>query len=126
MQTGSNPRPICVGEVKGSPAILVYAERLVRAPQKATAEKRAEEHDAVIPLRLGPSHLQLVKKPVKVEERGGQLVENKGGGVVVHEGSLSSVSNVIGVRIWAEAYKTQQEDDKRGNRMHQQTWTKDG
>lgn len=84
---------MCVGEMESGPAILIYAEGLVCPPQKATAEERAEQDDAVIPLWLGTGHLQLVEKPVEVEERGGQFVQDKGGGVIVDEGSLSLVSN---------------------------------
>ena len=76
--------------MEGGPAVLVDAQGLVGAPQETAAEEGGEEEDAVVPLGAGAGHVELIEEPVEVEEGGGELVEDEGGAVVVHEGSLRS------------------------------------
>jgi hypothetical protein len=70
------------------PHVLVDPERLVCAPYQAAAKEDAQQDDAVVPLQFSSRHVELVAKPVDVEERGGQLVENEDWAVVIAEWSL--------------------------------------
>ena len=70
------------------PDILVNADGLISAPEQATAKEAGEEEHAIVPLRPGSSHVKLIEEPVKVEEGGGQLVEDEGRAVEVDERSL--------------------------------------
>lgn len=72
------------------PDVLGDADRLIGAPEQATAEKAGEEEHAVIPLRAGAGHVELIEEPVEIEERGGKLVEDEGRAVEVDERSLTS------------------------------------
>ena len=78
--------------MEGGPAVLVYAERLVGAPQETAAEEGCKEEDPVVPLGAGAGHLKLVEEPVEVEEGGGELVEDECGAVEIDKWSLSCVS----------------------------------
>lgn len=71
-----------------TPDILVYTHRLIGSPDKSAGEEGDEEHDAVVELCPGSSHLQFVKEPVEVQEWGGELVENEGTSIEVDEWSL--------------------------------------
>lgn len=71
-----------------SPNILGDADRLIGAPEQATAEKAGEEEHAIVPLRSGAGHVKFIEEPVKVEEGGGELVEDEGGAVEVDERPL--------------------------------------
>ncbi len=75
----------------GGPDVGVHADGLVAAPDEAAAEEGGEQQEAVVPLRAGPGHVQLVEEPVEVEEGGGELVENESGAVEVDEGSLDCI-----------------------------------
>lgn len=70
------------------PDVLGDADRLIRAPEQATAEEAREEKHAIVPLRSGAGHVQLIEEPVKVEEGRGELVEDKGRAVEVDKRSL--------------------------------------
>ena len=59
------------------PDVLGDADGLIGAPEQATAEEASEEEHAIIPLRPGAGHVQLIEEPVKVEEGRGELVEDK-------------------------------------------------
>jgi len=61
---------------------------LVGAPNKAAGEEGEEEHDAIVELDFGASKVELVAKPMNIEEGGGELVEDEGRAVEVQEGSL--------------------------------------
>ena len=70
------------------PNVLVNADRLICAPEQAAAEKAGEEKHAIVPLRSGAGHVEFIEEPVKIEERGGELVEDECGAVKVDEWSL--------------------------------------
>ena len=70
------------------PDILEDANGLIGAPEQATAEEASEEEHAIIPLRTGAGHVQLIEEPVKVEERRGELVEDKSRAVEVDKRTL--------------------------------------
>jgi hypothetical protein len=74
--------------VQRRPDILVDAQGLVGAPDEAAAEEGEEEQDAVVELGAGAGHVELVEEPVEIEEGGGELVEDEGAGVEVHEWTL--------------------------------------
>ncbi len=75
----------------GGPDVGVHADGLVAAPDEAAAEEGGEQQEAVVPLRAGAGHVQLVEEPVEVEEGGGELVEDEGGAVEVDEWSLDCI-----------------------------------
>ena len=70
------------------PDVLGDADGLIGAPEQATAEEAGEEKHAIVPLRSGAGHVQLIEEPVKVEEGRGELVENKRRAVEVDKWSL--------------------------------------
>lgn len=72
----------------GFPHVFVDLDGLPGAPDQTAAEEGDEEGDAVVQLRTGAGHVELVEEPVDVKEGCRELVEDKGRGVVVEEGSL--------------------------------------
>ena len=76
------------GDVEGAPDVLVDAEGGVSSPDETAAGESGEEEHAIVPLELGAGELELVEKPVDVQERGGKLVEDEYGAVVVKVWSL--------------------------------------
>lgn len=72
----------------GVPNITESVVRLVVTENEAREEESEEEQDAVVQLEFCASHVDLVKKPVDVEERSGQLPENKDAAIVVNKWSL--------------------------------------
>lgn len=83
------------GLFQGVPHVSVDVHGSPCTPDKTTAEEGEEEHHAVVPLKLAAGHVDLVKEPVDVEERAGELVEDEDGGVVVHERSLQSENETV-------------------------------
>lgn len=79
--------------MQGRPDVLGDADRLIGAPEQATAEKAGEEEHAVVPLGAGAGHVQLIEEPVKVEEGRGELVEDKRRAVEVDKRSLCLLSH---------------------------------
>ena len=71
-----------------SPDILVDTNGLVGSPHEAAGEESEQEEKAVVELRARAGHVDFVKEPMKVEERGGELVEDECGAVEVDERSL--------------------------------------
>ena len=78
--------------MQSSPDVLVDANGLVGAPEKAAAEEGGEEENAVVPLWAGAGHLKFVEEPVEVEEGRGEFVKDEGGAVEVDEGALTGAS----------------------------------
>ena len=70
------------------PDVLGDADGLIGAPEQATAEEATEEKHAIIPLRTGAGHVQLIEEPVKVEKGRRELVEDKGRAVEVDKRTL--------------------------------------
>ena len=70
------------------PNVLIDADRLVCAPEQAAAEEAGEEKHAIVPLRSRAGHVEFIEEPVKIEERGGELVEDERRAVKVDERSL--------------------------------------
>lgn len=70
------------------PNILGNADGLISAPEQATAEEAREEKHAIVPLRTGASHMQLIEEPVKVEERRRKLVKDESRSVEVDKRTL--------------------------------------
>lgn len=70
------------------PHVLVHARGLISAPDETAAEEGREEHDAVVELGTGASHVELVEEPVEVQERRRELIEDEGAAVVVDERPL--------------------------------------
>ncbi len=70
------------------PDVLGDTDRLIGAPEQATAKEAGEEEHAVVPLGSGAGHVQFIEEPVKVEERRGELVEDEGGAVEIDKRSL--------------------------------------
>lgn len=82
------------GMMQAGPHVLVDAHRLIGAPQETAREEGGEQEDAVVPLGAGARHVQFVKEPVHVEERGRELVENKGRAVEVDKRPLREKQRV--------------------------------
>jgi hypothetical protein len=84
-------------------------DAVVGAPDQAAREKGTNEAESIDELVDGARQVQFVAEPVDVQERAGELEEDKDGCVVVDEGSLcfSRVSNVVTVGgcLAGECYK---------------------
>ena len=76
------------GGMDGGPDVLINADGLVGAPDEAAGEKGREQDEPVVELDAGAGQVELVAKPVDVEEGGGELVEDEGGSVEVDKGTL--------------------------------------
>ena len=72
------------------------ADGAVRAPAQPGGEEHGDQRDAVVELRRGARHVQLVEEPVEVQERGGQLVEDEDGAVVVEDGAEAQAEDEQG------------------------------
>lgn len=72
----------------GLPHVSVDYYGLPGAPDKTAGEEGEKEGYAIVQLRAGTGHVELVEEPVDVEEGGGELVEDEDGGVEVEEGTL--------------------------------------
>jgi hypothetical protein len=79
----------------GGPDVAEDLDGLVGAPEEAAGHEGQEQEDAVDELQGGAGEGELVAEPVDVEEGGGELVEDEGWGVEVHEGALECVSSFI-------------------------------
>ena len=76
------------GGLDSGPYVLVDADGLVGAPDEAAGEEGGEEDEPVIELDAGACQVELVAEPVDVEEGGGELVEDEGGGIEIDKGAL--------------------------------------
>jgi hypothetical protein len=74
--------------IDGSPHVSHYAKRLEGAIYEPAREEAEEKEDAVVELRAGSSHVDLVEEPVNVEERRRKLPEYEDASVIVDEGAL--------------------------------------
>ena len=79
----------------GRPDVAEDLDGLVGAPEEAAGHECQEQEDAVDELQGGAGEVELIAEPVDVEEGGGELVEDEGWGVEVHEGALRCVSSFI-------------------------------
>ena len=70
------------------PDVLVDPDGLIGTPDEAATEEREEEEDTIIELWFRARHVYFVKEPVEVEERGGELVEDKCRPIEVDKRSL--------------------------------------
>lgn len=70
------------------PNVTESVVRLVVTKNQAGEEESEQEQNAVVKLEFCASHVDLVKEPVNVEERSGQLPKNKDAAVVVNKWSL--------------------------------------
>lgn len=70
------------------PDILVDANGLVGAPNKAAGKERKQKQKSIIQLCLRSGHVEFVEEPVEVQEWGRELVEDEGAAVEVDKWSL--------------------------------------
>ena len=70
------------------PDVLGDADGLIGAPEQATAEEAREEKHAIVPLRTGAGHVQLIEEPVEVKKGGRELVEDESRAVEVDKRTL--------------------------------------
>lgn len=70
------------------PHVDVDMNRLVGTPEQTATEEGGQQQHAVVPLCLTTSHVDLVQEPVDIQERAGEFVEDKCGGVEVDEWPL--------------------------------------
>lgn len=68
--------------------IVQHVIRLIYAVDEARAEEGGYQCDAVVELRGGACHANLVEEPVEVEKGRGELVEDEDWSIVVHERPL--------------------------------------
>ena len=107
--------------MEDQPDILINACCLICSPCKPAAKKCQEEQYAIAELETGTGHVALVKEPIEIQERRGQLIENKGYAVVVCEWVLR-LSSVACSHVRAqrhETHKAQVGDNKRADGMRQ-------
>ena len=74
--------------MEGSPHIQINADRLVIPPQNSTCKEGCEEGYAIIQLHTRPSHVEFIEKPVDIQERGRDLVEDEVETIIVCKRTL--------------------------------------
>jgi hypothetical protein len=74
--------------MQGGPHIRVDADRLVVPPYNSTAKEGCEEGDTIVQLHARAGHVELVEKPVDIQERGGNLVKYEVQAIIVCEWTL--------------------------------------
>lgn len=68
--------------------VVENAKRAIEPPANTATEEGGGEKRAIDSLIDGPCEIKFVAEPVDVEERRGQLIEQKDWGVEVNEGPL--------------------------------------
>ncbi len=74
--------------MQGCPHVRIDADRLVISPQNSAAKEGCEKGYAIVQLYARAGHVELVEKPVDIQERGGYLVKNEVQTIIVCEWTL--------------------------------------
>lgn len=85
--------------VEGFPDVSRDVVGLIGAPDQTAGEEDGEQDQAVVQLRSGAGHVQLVEEPVEVQKRGGQLVQDEGRAVIVDEWALENNEKKVNILL---------------------------
>ncbi len=109
-----------------SPDVLIHPNALIGAPNQSTSPERRDERDAIDELCRRASHVELIHKPMNVEKRRRQLVENEVQAVIIAKWPLSAgqlfTPRFLIIRPPISTHESQQRHRQRAHRMHQCAW----
>ncbi len=76
--------------LEGRPDVLIHPHALIGAPNQSTSPECRDERDAIDELCRRASHAELIHKPMNIEKRRRQLVENEVQAVIIAKWPLGA------------------------------------